>query len=366
MSLLLRNSLLSILALCLATYASAQSPSTPTQARQHPTPPPPDPVDQEQFVAYWTSETGWTSELQLRNNAFGQDLTVTPVLRLADGAETSLAPVTIKPQEVKSVDIDAAIAAASAPQLVGAYGSVVLRYLSPSSGTLYAAMMIRRTGHPVAFHIDAMGPSEEFQAGSREGIWWLPKETTSDYLILTNQGKDVLTLDLSLYDPSGKQSKQKILLGPYQTSRLSIRTLAQAAGLAGSYGGIKIATSAHAGSLDTLHFLFDETAGFSAILKMFDYSPNTKLEERDYAHTGTWTVRAPMLALSNPDPALAFPPGTTLRPQLFVRNTMGKPADVALRFNWRAGSATGKAPGPQLRLSPYETRRIDVAALQDG
>jgi hypothetical protein len=45
---------------------------------------------------------------------------------------------------------------------------------------------------------------------------------------------------------------------------------------------------------------------------------------------------------------------------------MGKPADVALRFNWRAGSATGKAPGPQLRLSPYETRRIDVAALQDG
>jgi hypothetical protein len=26
-------------------------------------------VDQEQFVPYWTSETGWNSELQLRNNA---------------------------------------------------------------------------------------------------------------------------------------------------------------------------------------------------------------------------------------------------------------------------------------------------------
>src|SRR5216683_2733133 len=263
MSLLLRNSLLSILALCLATYASAQSPSTPTQARQHPTPPPPDPVDQEQFVAYWTSETGWTSELQLRNNAFGQDLTVTPVLRLADGAETSLAPVTIKPQEVKSVDLDAAISAASAPQLVGAYGSVALRYLSPSSGTLYAAMMIRRTGHPVAFHIDAVPELQDVQAGSHEGVWWLPGETTSDYLILTNQGKNVLTLDLSLYDPSGKQSRQKVVLG--------------------SYGGIKVSAAAHAGSLDTLHFLFDESAGFSAILKMFDYNPTTKLEERDYA-----------------------------------------------------------------------------------
>src|SRR6202035_148487 len=196
--------------------ASAQSPSTPPPARQHPTPPPLDPVDQEQFVAYWTSETGWTSELQLRSNAVGHDLIVTPVLRLADGAETSLAPVTIKPQEVKSVDIDAAIAAASAPQFVGTYGSVVLRYVSPSSGSLYASMMIRRTGHAVAFHIDAMGESQDFQAGSREGVWWLPKDTASDYLILTNQGKNALALDLALYDPSGKQSKQKVLLGPYE------------------------------------------------------------------------------------------------------------------------------------------------------
>ncbi len=347
------------------TYAQTP-PGPPPKPQQHPMPPPPDPVPQEQFVAYWTSETGWTSELQLRNNALAQELTVTPVLRLADGAETSLAPVTIKPQEVKSVDLDAAISAASAPQLVGAYGSVALRYLSPSSGTLYAAMMIRRTGHPVAFHIDAVPELQDVQAGSHEGVWWLPGETTSDYLILTNQGKNVLTLDLSLYDPSGKQSRQKVVLGPYQTSRFSIRKLARAAGLAGSYGGIKVSAAAHAGSLDTLHFLFDESAGFSAILKMFDYNPTTKLEERDYAHTGIWTVRAPMLALSSPDPALAFPPGTTLHPQLFVRNTTGKPADVALRFNWRAGSATGKALGPQLRLSPYETRRIDVAALQDG
>jgi hypothetical protein len=125
-----------------------------------------------------------------------------------------------------------------------------------------------------------------------------------------------------------------------------------------------VAATAHAGSLDTLHFLFDETAGFSAILKMFDYDPTTPLQERDYAHTGVWTQRAPMLALSNPDPALAFPTGTTLHPQLFIRNTTGKPADVALRFNWRTASATGPAPGPALHLNPYETRLIDVSTLQ--
>ena len=291
---------------------------------------------------------------------------MTPALRLADGAETALDPVTIKPQEVKSIDLDAAIAAAAAPQLIGTYGSVVLRYRSPYAATLYAAMMVRRMGHAIAFHMDALGESQDLQVGSREGIWWLPKDTTSDYLILTNQGKNTLPLDLLLYDASGKQAKQKVLLGPAETARYSIRKLILASGLTGSYGGIKISTSAHAGSLASLHFLFDEAAGFSAILKMFDYNPNAKPEERDYARTATWTLRAPMLALTNPDPALAFPPGTTLLPQLLLRNTTAKPIDATLRFNWRTAASTGKAPGPAVRLAPYETRRIDVAALQDA
>jgi len=275
-----------LLALFAKQGIAGQEPSAPPSPPQWPVPAQPDPGDQEQILAYWTSETGWNSELQLRNNALSQDLTVTPVLRLADGAETSLAPVTIKPQEVKSVDIEAAVAAASAPQLVGAYGSVVLRFRSPSPAVLYAALMVHRMGHPIAFHIDAVGESQEFQAGSREGVWWLPKDTTSDFLVLTNQGANLIPLVLSLYDSTGKESKQNLLLGPLQSSRYSVRKLVQAAGLTGSYGGIKVSAAAHMGSLDTVHFLFDETAGFSAILKMFDYDPNTKLKERDHAKTG--------------------------------------------------------------------------------
>jgi hypothetical protein len=89
-------------------------PTTPGSVRVYPAV---NPVDHEQVIAYWTSETGWKSELQLRNNLADQDLTVTPKLRLADGAETALTSVTIKPQEVKSVDLDSAISAVSAPHL---------------------------------------------------------------------------------------------------------------------------------------------------------------------------------------------------------------------------------------------------------
>jgi hypothetical protein len=73
-----------------------------------------------------------------------------------------------------------------------------------------------------------------------------------------------------------------------------------------------------------------------------------------------------MLALSTPDPALAFPAGTALQPQLFIRNATARPVKAALQFNWRDSTATGKAKGPTATLHPYETRRIDVAALQDG
>jgi hypothetical protein len=97
---------------------------------------------------------------------------------------------------------------------------------------------------------------------------------------------------------------------------------------------------------------------------MFDHDPNLSIEQVDFAGTGVWTTRAPMLALSNPDPALAFPPSTKLHPQVFIRNTTGKPGDATLRFNWRSAGGTGNVAGPSVRLNPFETRRVDVAALQ--
>jgi len=43
----------------------------------------------EQYVSYWTTEPGWRTELQLRNNLDPGELTVTPALRSADGTETT-------------------------------------------------------------------------------------------------------------------------------------------------------------------------------------------------------------------------------------------------------------------------------------
>jgi hypothetical protein len=159
--------------------------------------------DFEQFVPYWTTEGSWHSELQLRNNVNGQDLIVTPSVRTADGTETRLPAVTIKPQEVKTIDISDA-----APQLSKAYGSIVLRYHSAFSNSLYASLMLQDMGRPIAVHLDAIPADDTLEEVSREGVWWLPNGTTNDYLVLTNQGSRPLKLDLSLYDARGKESNQ--------------------------------------------------------------------------------------------------------------------------------------------------------------
>jgi hypothetical protein len=349
----------------LTTLASTNAPAQESNARQKQlhSQPPVDAVDQEQFVAYWTLEGGWGSELQLRNNMVAADLIITPALRSPDGAETALSPVTVHPQEIKIIDLESAVLA-TAPRYLGTYGSVVLRYHSPANRNLFAMLMIHDRGHSIAFHIDATGEDENTAPAGREGIWWLPNETATDQLVVTNQSAHPVQADLSFYDSAGREAKQTLTLQPRGTARLSARELIRANGLSGAFGGLRIFAPSHGGSLDSVHLLYDETASFSAFLKMFDHGANTTLEERDFAHTKTWTLRAPMLALSQPDPALAFPEGTTLQPQLFVRNTMGKTVDISLRFNWRGVSAIGKTAGPSLRLGPFETQRIDVAALQ--
>jgi hypothetical protein len=137
------------------------------------------------------------------------------------------------------------------------------------------------------------------------------------YLILTNVGDRTLTAKLALYDSNGKTWRQKLSLNAREAKRLSIRSLVEEAGLAGSYGGIKIDMPNGAGDLGSAHLLFDEVSGFSAVMKMFGHDPNATLFSRSFGGVKEWTTRAPMLALSDPDPALSFPGGTRFSPRFF-------------------------------------------------
>ena len=324
---------------------------------------PPAATAQEQYLVYWTTETGWSTELLLRNNAESGQLTITPALRTPDGKETALPAVTIDPGDVASLDLYSTLLKA-APQLAGSWGSLVLRYTDVVNGVLYASAMVRADGRPIAFHLDAYSRGTKYDVGSREGIWWLPWDSVTDYLILTNSGEQSIQPNLVLYDSSGKAWQQNLSLSTHETRRLSIRTLVQQAGLQGSYGGIKIDAPKGARYLDSAHLLFEESGSFSAVMKMFRHDPSTTLLSRSFGGVKEWTTRAPMLALSNPDPALGFPAGTTLQPKVFIRNASNKAVTAHLRFNWRSATTSGKTAPVDLAFKPNETKLVDVASLQ--
>jgi hypothetical protein len=200
---------------------------------------------------------------------------------------------------------------------------------------------------------------------SREGIWWLPTAQTRDYLLVTNKSARAAQSVLSLYDAAGSSWSEPIRLPAYGTLRLSVRDLLQQSSMKGTFGGIKIDSAQDGGAIDSVHILYDEAAGFSAIMKMFS-SSSVPLEHRDYDRSGIWKTRAPMLALSSPDPALALPSGTVLEPALLLRNTVKHPERVTLAFHWRNGGQQGRYLLPARVLAGFATERIDVKALQDS
>ena len=144
--------------------------------------------DQVVFGAYWTAEPGWHTEFQLRNNLLSAPLTVIPVLRLANGQEYPLSAVTIPVSDVSTVDVSQELAKLASPisEQAGTYGSVVFKFSAPFARSLYAAIMIHEIGQPIGYHIDAYPIDPEYIAGTREGIWWMPRSTTKDSLIIAN------------------------------------------------------------------------------------------------------------------------------------------------------------------------------------
>jgi len=324
------------------------------------------PSPHELMAPYWCAEPGWHTEFQLRNNLLTSDLTVTPVLRLSTGQEFKLSPVTIPAATVTTVDVMTELNKV-APQLVhqtGTYGSVSFQYSSISTANLYAVAMVHMDGQPIGYHIDAASIGKKSVGGSREGIWWLPRQGVYDYLVISNGSDKAITGTLSIYDAAGKETKSTVKLGTHQTVRVVVSQLVSSANLTGSYGGIRFSVPNSAREINSVHFLYDPNAGFSAMMKMFHFDGTSKLEERMWAGNTKWTQWAPMLALKNPDPIVGFPQGTVLQPMVFLRNTITQSVNVNVSIGWHGDSGQGKANVPVITLQPLETRKLDIGSMQ--
>ncbi|HEY6770654.1 MAG TPA: hypothetical protein VI386_38410 [Candidatus Sulfotelmatobacter sp.] len=219
-------------------------------------------------------------------------------------------------------------------------------------------------GQPIGYHFDAYPVSRDPSGGSMEGIWWQPRSTVKDVLVISNSSEKSIGGVLSLSDASGKLWHDRWSLAPHETQRMNVGDVVRKAGLSGSYGGITFASASSAPALDGVHFLYDETAGFSALMNMFDRDPAVKLEQRTWAGNKQWTMWAPMLALQMPDPAARFPSGTVLEPIVFLRNATAKKVSASITLKWRGDSAKGQVKLPDVNLASFETRQLEIGPMQ--
>jgi hypothetical protein len=314
-----------------------------------------DPSPQEVSAAYWTLEPGWNTDVEMRNNLAFRDLTITPVLRAASGQEVSLAPVTVAAQHVISLDLRNLTQ--SQPQILnsaGSFGSVAFRFSGLDSANLFAATIVRREGQPIDFHFDADDAGTPlYTTGGLEGMWWVPAQTSTDYVILSNPSKKTVAGSLILSSSSANH-RIPLSIGPGQTKRIDLReTLGPSS--VGVMGGLTLSLPGHE-SLSATQIVFDEVTGLTAIMKLFDREPDDKSREH--------ILLAPMMALSQPDPGLAFLSGTTLIPRLFLRNAGSGQAQVSLAVDWRSAGKSGESAFPLLALQPSEVRAINLADPQ--
>jgi len=319
---------------------------------------PPD-KPQRLIAPYWTLEPGWHTALEIRNNAATRSLTITPTLRSANGDQLALDPVTLGPRAATKLDL--ALAAAKYAPLLGdrAYGSVLLQFNSPMAFNVYAATMVHMPGKAIAYHFDATDELSGMEAGTYEGIWWMPSANARGQMMLSNSSQQPVNAVVTWFDSGGRSQSSQLSLPPGQSRRLDVRDALTRGNLTGDHGGLRVQLGSKAGSVFLGHILFDETANFGGTVKMF---------EKYKFHRGpTNTIRAPMIALSEPDPALNFPIGTKLNPMVFVRNTTSGPKDVSVAIRWFDGDKTAEVTVPFAALSANETRALSLRQLQtDG
>ena len=314
---------------------------------------------QEVIAPYWSLESGWKTSFEIRNNLPTEAMRVTPVLRTHSGEELRLPVIEVGSEQIRSVDLHSLLTENQARRLRNSpYGSVAFQFEGWGLRNIYASTMITMPGHPIGFHFDAIGHYARAESHEFSGVWWMPNETLTNYLLITNNSEEPVRLSLRISGADFAWTEDMIPLGPRQSRRVVVREMLQKHGISATFGGIKVRIESKSGAVQVNQIAFDEKVGFSAIMRMFE-RPTIKAQR-----TSPAPLRAPMVALRTPDPALGFPSDVVLNPFIFISNTTAATQALSLDVHWRKPGQWASTPLLIENLKAGETRKIAIADLQ--
>jgi hypothetical protein len=292
--------------------------------------------------------------LEVRNNLAERQVSVRPILRTAGGAVIELGPLSVASEEVVSINLREAIAKLSNPHTNrDLYGSVELRFQGLDAANVFASTVVRMDGQPIDFHFDGSNSEPNWASAGIEGIWWVPAISSSAYLLLTNPFSKPVQGSLEFATIEGQNHRSDFIIPPGRTSRINLKeTLGLTA--VGQMGGLTLRLPNKELILAN-EIVFDDTTGLSAIMKLFDRDAQEQVADH--------VLRAPMMALSRPDPSLAFPSGTTLVPRVFLWNASQTAMPVSVSLDWSGGTDSGTYHLP-VNLAPGQVHTLDLGQFQ--
>jgi len=153
-------------------------------------------------------------------------------------------------------------------------------------------------------------------------MWWLPAASSADYLILSNPLKKAVSGTLAVSSAFASHRPLAVSLAPGED---------EANRLAGGAWTVRHRRSgwpqpiAAGQGIDFRHAdRFRRGHRSGSDYENVDREPDDQPKSR--------VLRAPMMALSQPDQGLGFPNGTQLLPRIFLRNAGSAPRRYQLRL----------------------------------
>jgi len=312
----------------------------------------------------WMIDANFKSTIYVKSDVEISPLTVTPILYISNGKKITLPDVTLEPAGTVTISVNDGLNQKGISPWATLTGYVEIQYKWPWDPLCVTVSSVD-TIHSLIFTTglrSALPTNPKEQAamakGSRtqviEGMWWKQESEITGFVAIANTTEHATKAQLRVSNSAGSVTgEHEITVSPHGTKIVKLRELQLASDAA---GGLRVTYLGMPNELLANGGLEDQASGYSASIPLTAVPGDASKSSQSYAELGLMEGAA--------DPMMQFPAGTTFTPYSLVRNISERPVSIVPSIYWMQDGAARPARLQPFTLLPYETRSLDVPAIQ--
>ncbi|WP_353070544.1 Ig-like domain-containing protein (plasmid) [Tunturibacter empetritectus] len=317
--------------------------------------------------SYWHIDGNFESVLHIKNVLETSELTVTPVLWMADGTEYDLAPIPL--QKAESVSINIAHAIADAPSSItrhaSLFGSAGIRYSWNWRDAAIAHVSTTDEINSLTYitHASAaIAPNPDLtNIANRnnviEGMWWLHTKNVVPFVTFVNTSKVDISAHILILSGNGDSAKSDdTVVAAGETQIVKLDRLIRALSVQSDVGGVQVSYTGKPGTLVVEGGQEDFDAGYSSSIPLMTLEYR---RVRKMISPKAVTFAAVGVQVGVPEARMQFPQDTTFLPYSYVRNLSSASMRLHLSANYTSAGIHKVDLGSVL-VGGGQTLRLDL------